>query len=93
MVLTESARLESCFLLPLMSVLGTKKIKGFYLASSCHEGWVEIKGSSACLGLFISAVFLLQGYFAAASEILKHLKERFPPNSQHAQVEYIRFSL
>ncbi|XP_065548719.1 anaphase-promoting complex subunit 5 [Lathamus discolor] len=27
-----------------------------------------------------------QGYFAAASEILKHLKERFPPNSQHAQL-------
>ncbi|XP_027734361.1 anaphase-promoting complex subunit 5 isoform X2 [Empidonax traillii] len=27
-----------------------------------------------------------QGYFAAAAEILKHLKERFPPNSQHAQL-------
>ncbi|XP_053225829.1 anaphase-promoting complex subunit 5 isoform X2 [Podarcis raffonei] len=27
-----------------------------------------------------------QGYFTAASEILKHLKERFPPNSQHAQL-------
>ncbi|XP_010212307.1 PREDICTED: anaphase-promoting complex subunit 5 [Tinamus guttatus] len=27
-----------------------------------------------------------QGYFAAASEILKHLKERFPPHSQHAQL-------
>ncbi|XP_025055081.1 anaphase-promoting complex subunit 5 isoform X1 [Alligator sinensis] len=27
-----------------------------------------------------------QGYFAAASEILKHLKERFPPNSQHSQL-------
>ncbi|KAK2522794.1 Anapc5 [Columba guinea] len=27
-----------------------------------------------------------QGYFPAASEILKHLKERFPPNSQHAQL-------
>ncbi|XP_010157352.1 PREDICTED: anaphase-promoting complex subunit 5 isoform X1 [Eurypyga helias] len=27
-----------------------------------------------------------QGYFAAASEILKHLKERFPANSQHAQL-------
>uniref|UniRef100_A0A2K5XXS4 Anaphase-promoting complex subunit 5 n=1 Tax=Mandrillus leucophaeus TaxID=9568 RepID=A0A2K5XXS4_MANLE len=27
-----------------------------------------------------------QGCFAAASEVLKHLKERFPPNSQHAQV-------
>nr|XP_009943801.1 PREDICTED: anaphase-promoting complex subunit 5 isoform X2 [Opisthocomus hoazin] len=27
-----------------------------------------------------------QGYFAAASEILKHLKERFPPSSQHAQL-------
>ncbi|XP_038619625.1 anaphase-promoting complex subunit 5 [Tachyglossus aculeatus] len=27
-----------------------------------------------------------QGCFAAASEILKHLKERFPPNSQHAQL-------
>ncbi|XP_010017630.1 PREDICTED: anaphase-promoting complex subunit 5 isoform X2 [Nestor notabilis] len=27
-----------------------------------------------------------QGYFAAASEVLKHLKERFPPNSQHAQL-------
>ncbi|XP_066466020.1 anaphase-promoting complex subunit 5 isoform X1 [Tiliqua scincoides] len=27
-----------------------------------------------------------QGYFAAASEILKHLKERFPPNSQHARL-------
>ncbi|NWX47028.1 APC5 protein, partial [Steatornis caripensis] len=27
-----------------------------------------------------------QGYFAATSEILKHLKERFPPNSQHAQL-------
>uniref|UniRef100_G1PV86 Anaphase-promoting complex subunit 5 n=1 Tax=Myotis lucifugus TaxID=59463 RepID=G1PV86_MYOLU len=26
-----------------------------------------------------------QGCFAAASEVLKHLKERFPPNSQHAQ--------
>lgn len=36
-----------------------------------------------------SAVSVLQGYFAAASEILKHLKERFPPNSQHAQVEYL----
>lgn len=34
-----------------------------------------------------SALSVLQGYFAAASEILKHLKERFPPNSQHAQVE------
>lgn len=58
MVLTESARLESCFLLPLMSVLGTKKIKGFYLVSSCHEGWVEIKGSGACPGLFIRVLFL-----------------------------------
>nr|XP_008506427.1 PREDICTED: anaphase-promoting complex subunit 5 isoform X1 [Equus przewalskii] len=27
-----------------------------------------------------------QGCFAAASEVLKHLKERFPPNSQHAQL-------
>ncbi|XP_065273605.1 anaphase-promoting complex subunit 5 isoform X2 [Emys orbicularis] len=27
-----------------------------------------------------------QGCFAAASEILKHLKERFPPSSQHAQL-------
>ncbi|KAL7986647.1 hypothetical protein Chor_012930 [Crotalus horridus] len=27
-----------------------------------------------------------QGYFTAASEILKHLKERFPTNSQHAQL-------
>ncbi|KAH0625596.1 hypothetical protein JD844_015178 [Phrynosoma platyrhinos] len=27
-----------------------------------------------------------QGYFVAASDILKHLKERFPPNSQHAQL-------
>ncbi|KAM9194473.1 anaphase-promoting complex subunit 5 isoform 1-T1 [Dugong dugon] len=27
-----------------------------------------------------------QGCFAAASEVLKHLKERFPPNSQRAQV-------
>ncbi|KAL8180133.1 UNVERIFIED_CONTAM: Anaphase-promoting complex subunit 5 [Gekko kuhli] len=27
-----------------------------------------------------------QGYFAASSEILKHLRERFPPNSQHAQL-------
>ncbi|KAM6423407.1 anaphase-promoting complex subunit 5 isoform 1-T1 [Liasis olivaceus] len=27
-----------------------------------------------------------QGYFTAASEILKHLKERFPINSQHAQL-------
>ncbi|OWK54895.1 Anaphase-promoting complex subunit 5 [Lonchura striata] len=36
---------------------------------------------------------VFQGYFAAASEILKHLKERFPPNSQHAQVEYLAFSL
>ncbi|XP_010130999.1 PREDICTED: anaphase-promoting complex subunit 5 isoform X2 [Buceros rhinoceros silvestris] len=27
-----------------------------------------------------------QGYFPAASEILKHLKERFPSNSQHAQL-------
>uniref|UniRef100_A0ABM5F2G5 Anaphase-promoting complex subunit 5 n=1 Tax=Pogona vitticeps TaxID=103695 RepID=A0ABM5F2G5_9SAUR len=27
-----------------------------------------------------------QGYFTAASEILRHLKERFPPNSQHAQL-------
>nr|XP_036869997.1 anaphase-promoting complex subunit 5 isoform X8 [Manis javanica]XP_036869998.1 anaphase-promoting complex subunit 5 isoform X8 [Manis javanica]XP_036869999.1 anaphase-promoting complex subunit 5 isoform X8 [Manis javanica] len=26
-----------------------------------------------------------QGCFSAASEVLKHLKERFPPNSQHAQ--------
>lgn len=40
-----------------------------------------------------SAVSVLQGYFAAASEILKHLKERFPPNSQHAQVQYLQFSL
>ncbi|ELK14324.1 Anaphase-promoting complex subunit 5 [Pteropus alecto] len=28
-----------------------------------------------------------QGCFAAASEVLKHLKERFPPNSQHAQIQ------
>ncbi|XP_036785142.2 anaphase-promoting complex subunit 5 isoform X4 [Manis pentadactyla] len=27
-----------------------------------------------------------QGCFSAASEVLKHLKERFPPNSQHAQL-------
>ncbi|XP_005989065.1 anaphase-promoting complex subunit 5 isoform X2 [Latimeria chalumnae] len=27
-----------------------------------------------------------QGCFAAASEILKHLKERFPPHSQHAKL-------
>ncbi|KAE8635197.1 hypothetical protein XENTR_v10002542 [Xenopus tropicalis] len=27
-----------------------------------------------------------QGCFSAASEILKHLKERFPPNSQHAKL-------
>lgn len=27
-----------------------------------------------------------QGCFAAASEVLKHLKERFPPNGQHAQL-------
>ncbi|XP_061865704.1 anaphase-promoting complex subunit 5 isoform X2 [Colius striatus] len=27
-----------------------------------------------------------QGYFAAAAEIMKHLKERFPPNSQQAQL-------
>ncbi|XP_074916265.1 anaphase-promoting complex subunit 5 isoform X3 [Chelonoidis abingdonii] len=27
-----------------------------------------------------------QGCFAAASEILKHLKERFPPSSQHARL-------
>uniref|UniRef100_A0A8I6A0N5 Anaphase-promoting complex subunit 5 n=1 Tax=Rattus norvegicus TaxID=10116 RepID=A0A8I6A0N5_RAT len=27
-----------------------------------------------------------QGCFAAAGEVLKHLKERFPPNSQHAQL-------
>ncbi|XP_045152651.1 anaphase-promoting complex subunit 5 [Echinops telfairi] len=27
-----------------------------------------------------------EGCFAAASEVLKHLKERFPPNSQHAQL-------
>ncbi|XP_006894717.1 PREDICTED: anaphase-promoting complex subunit 5 isoform X2 [Elephantulus edwardii] len=27
-----------------------------------------------------------QGCFAAASEVLKHLKDRFPPNSQHAQL-------
>ncbi|XP_070619321.1 anaphase-promoting complex subunit 5 [Erythrolamprus reginae] len=27
-----------------------------------------------------------QGYFTSASEILKHLKERFPTNSQHAQL-------
>ncbi|XP_062814805.1 anaphase-promoting complex subunit 5 isoform X1 [Anolis carolinensis] len=27
-----------------------------------------------------------QGYFAAAADILKHLKQRFPPNSQHAQL-------
>ncbi|XP_006530492.1 anaphase-promoting complex subunit 5 isoform X2 [Mus musculus] len=26
-----------------------------------------------------------QGCFAAAGEVLKHLKDRFPPNSQHAQ--------
>ncbi|XP_042766891.1 anaphase-promoting complex subunit 5 isoform X2 [Panthera tigris] len=30
--------------------------------------------------------FGLPGCFAAASEVLKHLKERFPPNSQHAQL-------
>ncbi|ERE76860.1 anaphase-promoting complex subunit 5-like isoform 2 [Cricetulus griseus] len=27
-----------------------------------------------------------QGCFAAAAEVLKHLRERFPPNSQHAQL-------
>ncbi|XP_053328782.1 anaphase-promoting complex subunit 5 [Spea bombifrons] len=27
-----------------------------------------------------------QGHFSAASEILKHLKERFPPNCQHAKL-------
>ncbi|XP_036352294.2 anaphase-promoting complex subunit 5 isoform X2 [Ochotona princeps] len=27
-----------------------------------------------------------QGCFAAAAEVLKHLKERFPPNTQHAQL-------
>ncbi|CAH2295854.1 anaphase-promoting complex subunit 5 [Pelobates cultripes] len=27
-----------------------------------------------------------QGYFSSASEILKHLKDRFPPNSQHAKL-------
>uniref|UniRef100_A0A8C5LMT7 Anaphase-promoting complex subunit 5 n=1 Tax=Leptobrachium leishanense TaxID=445787 RepID=A0A8C5LMT7_9ANUR len=27
-----------------------------------------------------------QGYFSSASEILKHLKERFPPNNQHAKL-------
>uniref|UniRef100_UPI00398F2532 anaphase-promoting complex subunit 5 isoform X2 n=1 Tax=Pristiophorus japonicus TaxID=55135 RepID=UPI00398F2532 len=27
-----------------------------------------------------------QGYYSAASEILKHLKDRFPPHSQHAKI-------
>ncbi|XP_041059283.1 anaphase-promoting complex subunit 5 isoform X2 [Carcharodon carcharias] len=27
-----------------------------------------------------------QGYYSAASEILKHLKDRFPPHSQHAKL-------
>ncbi|KAG8597718.1 hypothetical protein GDO81_002367 [Engystomops pustulosus] len=27
-----------------------------------------------------------QGFFSASSEILKHLRERFPPHSQHAKV-------
>eukprot|EP00069_Balaena_mysticetus_P013405 bmy_01432T0 len=31
--------------------------------------------------------FWSDGCFAAASEVLKHLKERFPPNSQHAQFD------
>uniref|UniRef100_H9GQM4 Cohesin loading complex subunit SCC4 homolog n=1 Tax=Anolis carolinensis TaxID=28377 RepID=H9GQM4_ANOCA len=34
----------------------------------------------------LSVSVLFQGYFAAAADILKHLKQRFPPNSQHAQL-------
>lgn len=86
-LLTESARLDSWFVLPLMSALGAKKTQGFCLESSFCEGCVEIEGRGACLSNQ-PVVSVLQGYFPAASEILKHLKERFPPNSQHAQVEY-----
>lgn len=48
MLLTEKARLDSCFVLPLMSVLGANKMQCFCLASSFCEGCVEIKGSGAC---------------------------------------------
>ncbi|KAJ7309781.1 hypothetical protein JRQ81_007848 [Phrynocephalus forsythii] len=34
----------------------------------------------------LAEVHAEQGYFTAASDILRHLKERFPPNSQHAQL-------
>ncbi|MGH0159188.1 UNVERIFIED_CONTAM: hypothetical protein FKN15_075736 [Acipenser sinensis] len=34
----------------------------------------------------LSELHAEQGLFAAASEILKHLRERFPPHSQHAKL-------
>lgn len=47
-LLTEGVRLDLCFVLPLMSSLGAKKIQGFCLASSFREGCIEITGSGAC---------------------------------------------
>ncbi|XP_029426766.1 anaphase-promoting complex subunit 5 isoform X2 [Rhinatrema bivittatum] len=47
------------------------------------------KGSESCVLLEHvkkTVHFGLPGCFAAASEVLKHLKERFPPNSQHAKL-------
>lgn len=48
MLLTDSARHDLCFILPSVSALGAKKIQGVCLASSFHEGCVEIKGSGSC---------------------------------------------
>lgn len=91
-LLTEGARLDLWFFLPSKLALGAETMQGVRLANPFPEGCAGREGSRACPGALIS-VLLFQGYFAAASEILKHLKERFPPNSQHAQVEYLAFSL
>lgn len=54
----QSVRLESFFVLPLMSALEAKQIQGLCLASSCCKGCVKIKGRGACPPLFLSVLFL-----------------------------------